>query len=86
MFDDGDKQTLQLMKSHRFQTYLDIGLYFLFLILGRDPFDRKKKFPRARTKFLFARLLFLNLGLAGIFVVTERELNFKKYLAEKYMV
>ena len=72
-------------------SYFELGLYIMFLIVGRVPVKsqalesgKRVAFSSARQRLVFPRMFFLNLALASHLVSTYRESKLRNYLAEKY--
>ncbi|TNV84710.1 hypothetical protein FGO68_gene7778 [Halteria grandinella] len=68
--------------------YFEIALYFTILFAGRTPAQaagfNKNAFSSARQRWVYPRMLFLNLGLATHLVSTMKESKLRNYMAEKY--
>lgn len=88
MFAHEEIQELERYRQMKRLAYVDMTFYFLLLFAGRNPVQTagysRNAFSSARQRFVFPRMLFLNIGMATHLVSTYRESKLRNYLAEKY--
>jgi len=68
-------------------SYFELGVYTVFLFMGRTPrssSSEKVIFASARQRYVFLRILFLNLALTTQICSIYKESQFRTRLANKY--
>ena len=77
VFTDQERKEYSRIWSFRYFAYFTLGGYFYWVILSKavqKNTNIKAIFSKSRQKFLFPRMVCLNLGLATLLVVGSKEI------------
>lgn len=86
-FTEEERNFYTRIRRFTYLTYFEVGLYVLFLFMGRPPkltAGVRTIFPASKQKYTFFRILFLNLALSTNLVSFYRENTFKREIGRKY--